>query len=97
MFASRAFYFIFAIAITVSVQLVGVYLVFASLILPALSMIKLPEAKAYPLALLVGTLGYGCGLIASSIYDLPSGAVIVWAMSFVALIGSVLVLKYSRK
>lgn len=95
LFNSKAFYFIFAIAITVSVQLVGVYLVFASLILPALSVIKLPENRAYAYALLVGCLGYGLGLIISTLSDLPSGAVIVWVMCFVALLAGFFNRKYS--
>ena len=40
---SLGFYLIFALAITASVQLVGVYLVFASLILPALAVRSWPS------------------------------------------------------
>lgn len=96
LFDSKAFYFIFAIAITVSVQLVGVYLVFASLILPALSVIKLPENKAYAYALFVGCLGYGGGLIISTLTDLPSGAVIVWVMCFIALVSGFINHRYTK-
>lgn len=79
-----AFYFLFAIAVTSSVQLVGVYLVFASLIIPALG------SRGYTASLIlaygIGALGYGLGLILSTILDLPSGAVIVWVIGGIALL-----------
>ena len=37
------------------------------------------------IAYLVGAVGYGLGLVVSSITDLPSGAVIVWALVVSAL------------
>lgn len=63
------FYALFAVAVTVSVQLVGVYLVFASLILPALVAKRRGLAAGY----LAGTLGYALGLTASALFDLPAG------------------------
>nr|VFK19239.1 MAG: zinc/manganese transport system permease protein [Candidatus Kentron sp. LFY] len=81
------FYLLFAVAVTLSVQLVGVYLVFATLIIPALAGRRYPGRRALVTAYLVGGLGYGFGLILSSILDLPSGAVIVWAIGGVALAG----------
>src|SRR5690349_20278180 len=66
------FYVLFALVVTQSVQLVGVYLVFASLIIPALA----AKRYALPLRLVVGysvgLLGYVLGLIASSVFDLPT-------------------------
>lgn len=44
---SLGFYLVFAVAVTASVQLVGVHLVFASLILPALATRTLPRHSAY--------------------------------------------------
>ncbi len=85
-----AFYYVFAIAITISVQVVGVYLVFASLILPAISVLQLPRARAVLVALFIGILGYSAGLSLSSIIDLPAGAVIVWMLVLVAGLGRVL-------
>jgi len=82
------FYFIFAIAITSSVQLVGVYLVFASLIIPALGSLRYFGTQSLLIGFVIGTLGYGLGLITSSIFDLPSGAVIVWMIATIALISS---------
>ena len=76
------FYPLFAITITLSTQVVGVYLVFASLIIPNLVTLsdKKPELKAF----VVGTLSYGLGLVFSAIFDLPAGAAIVWALVLVA-------------
>ncbi|MCW8932130.1 MAG: metal ABC transporter permease [Gammaproteobacteria bacterium] len=80
------FYLIFAMAITSSVQLVGVYLVFASLIIPAIASNNYKEKPALFIGYIVGVLGYGLGLIFSSIIDLPSGAVIVWGIAIVSLL-----------
>jgi zinc/manganese transport system permease protein len=78
------FYVLFGLSVTASVQMVGIYLVFSSLIIPALASRKatrLRLAKAYA----VGGLGYLFGLIASTMFDLPTGAVIVWAMAIVGI------------
>ncbi|MEI6384733.1 MAG: metal ABC transporter permease [Betaproteobacteria bacterium] len=79
------FYFLFSIAVTASVQLVGIYLVFASLIIPALATRHLTNKKYW--SLFFGALGYASGLIVSALFDLPSGAVIVWALVICSLIG----------
>ena len=79
------FYALFACAVTFSVQLVGLYLVFASLVWPALATFyasRRRHLKAYT----VSTLGYALGLLASSWLDLPSGAMIVWAMVLVGVL-----------
>jgi zinc/manganese transport system permease protein len=73
------FYALFAIAITASVQLVGVYLVFASLIVPALATHRHPKRR-YLFAFTVGIAGYAAGLLFSVWLDLPTGAAIVWAL-----------------
>jgi len=75
------FYATFAIAVTASVQLVGVYLVFSSLIIPALATRALPGRARWLAGYAVGALGYALGLAASALLDLPSGAVIVWALA----------------
>jgi zinc/manganese transport system permease protein len=80
------FYVTFAFAITAAVQIVGVYLVFASLILPALATRRL-EGKARLLAGYgVGAISYLVGIVISSAFDLPTGAVIVWSMAAVSMI-----------
>ncbi len=73
------FYALFALAITASVQLVGVYLVFASLIVPAL-MTSRHTTRRYVDAFGIGLSGYALGLLLSVWLDLPAGAAIVWAM-----------------
>ena len=74
------FYALFALAVTASVQLVGVYLVFASLIVPALATHRIAAHRmAYAFA--IGIVGYAVGLMLSAWFDLPGGATIVWAMA----------------
>lgn len=73
------FYLLFAVTVTASVQVVGVYLVFASLIVPALAAGGQP-GRAYG----IGAAGYALGLLASALFDLPAGAAIVLALVVVA-------------
>lgn len=80
------FYLLFALAVTISVQLVGVYLVFASLIVPGLAVRNYPNTRRLPLAYGVGIGGYAAGLLLSMIYDLPSGALIVWCLATLATV-----------
>ena len=77
------FYLLFALTITASVQVVGVYLVFASLIVPALAASG-RLLRAYAL----GAAGYALGLFASGTWDWPAGAVIVVVMILVAAAAS---------
>jgi zinc/manganese transport system permease protein len=79
-----AFYALFAMAVTASVQLVGVLLVFASLIAPAVATRGVPEHKRLPRAYAVGALGYGIGLAASLAADLPAGAAAVCSLVLLA-------------
>ncbi len=82
--SSLGFYLLFALTITASVQLVGVYLVFASLILPALAVRNLSKfALAY--GYIIGATGYIFGLMFAAILDLPAGAMIVCSLALVAL------------
>lgn len=81
---SFGFYTLFAIAITVSVQLVGVYLVFASLIIPSLAASLCRGDRCQWIAYVVGIGGYAMGLVVSAMFDLPSGAVIVWCIAMIA-------------
>jgi len=80
------FYGAFALAVTASVQLVGVYLVFASLIIPALATRVHSGRRRHALAYGIGAAGYALGLALSALFDLPSGAVIVWALAACALV-----------
>ena len=83
------FYGAFAIAITASVQLVGVYLVFSSLIIPALATRTLHGTRRHLAGFGIGAAGYALGLALSALFDLPSGAVIVWTLAACAAIASI--------
>jgi zinc/manganese transport system permease protein len=80
------FYVLFAVVVTASVQLVGVYLVFTSLIVPAVATYRHAQNRqlAFGYALAFGS--YVAGLAASVITDLPSSPVIVWAMGIIGLL-----------
>ena len=84
------FYVLFALAVTASVQVVGVYLVFASLIMPALAVRGMPEKRGLVAAFVVGAVAYAAGLILSTVFDLPSGALIVWCLAICAIIMAIL-------
>lgn len=79
------FYGVFALAVTASVQLVGVYLVFSSLIIPALATRAWRGPKRHVIGYAIGAAGYALGLALSALFDLPSGAVIVWTLAACAL------------
>jgi zinc/manganese transport system permease protein len=78
------FYALFALAVTVSVQLVGLYLVFATLIVPPLATRRM-ERRRLAAAWALGSAGYALGLVLSTTLDLPSGPVIVWVLVVLAL------------
>jgi zinc/manganese transport system permease protein len=79
------FYALFALAVTASVQLVGIYLVFASLILPALATYWMKSAQQLAWGYGVGAGGYLIGIMASALLDLPTGAVTVLALALVSM------------
>jgi zinc/manganese transport system permease protein len=79
------FYLVFAIAITASVQLVGVYLVFSSLIIPALGTRALPTKYQLPAGWAIGLAAYIVGISLSLVFDYPTGALIVWSMAVTAI------------
>jgi zinc/manganese transport system permease protein len=83
------FYLLFAISVTASVQLVGIYLVFASLMVPALATRSL-RTRALLAGYGVGLVGYLVGLVLSMFFDLPTGAVVVWTLALAALACSLL-------
>jgi zinc/manganese transport system permease protein len=74
------FYGLFAFAVTASVQLVGVYLVFASLIIPALAT-RGYASRRLAVAYGIGAAAYAAGLALSTLLDLPAGPVIVWTLA----------------
>jgi zinc/manganese transport system permease protein len=79
------FYLLFALAVTASVQLVGVYLVFASLIIPALVIRRLRGRSALITGYALGAAGYALGLALSAWFDLPSGPAVVWMLALLAV------------
>lgn len=81
-----AFYFLFALTVMASVQLVGVFLVFASLILPALAADGLADKRGLALGWLLGAAGYAGGLWLSMQLDLPAGPLIVCMLAAFALL-----------
>jgi len=80
------FYMLFAMVVTQSVQLVGIYLVFASLIVPSLAARRFSKNISLLVGYSVGVAGYLIGLVASSILDLPTGAMIVVALAGVYVV-----------
>ena len=81
-FGSLGLYLLFAVVVTASVQLVGVYLAFASLIIPALATRGYKKAPfRLVLGYAMGGLGYATGLALSALFDLPAGAIIVWMLA----------------
>lgn len=74
------FYLVFACAVTLSVQLVGLYLVFATLIVPALATRNFSRGRLLACYAL-GALSYAAGLGLSLRWDLPAGPLIVCSMT----------------
>ena len=78
------FYLLFALTVTASVQLVGVYLVFASLIIPALTVRKAGKHALW-IAYGLAAAGYALGLFGSALFDLPAGPVIVLMLALLGI------------
>jgi zinc/manganese transport system permease protein len=85
-FGGLIFYLAFAVVVTASVQIVGIYLVFASLIIPALATVGIKRGNRLVAGYLIGGLSYLIGIMLSVMFDLPTGAVIVWSMAAIALL-----------
>ncbi len=84
-FGRSGFYVIFAVAVTASVQLVGVYLVFASLIMPALAARKNRRGGPLFAGYFIGAVGLAAGLALSALFDLSTGPAVVTTMAVSAL------------
>jgi zinc/manganese transport system permease protein len=87
------FYIVFAVVVTTSVQIVGVYLVFAALIFPALGAWAWPERTRLKAAYLAAAIGTALGLIVSVATDYPTGPTLVWSLALVSLAGALLELR----
>jgi zinc/manganese transport system permease protein len=79
------FYVLFAVVVTASVQLVGVYLVFTTLIVPAVATYRFAAGRQLAIGYALAAGSYVAGLAVSVVTDLPSSAVIVWAMAVLGL------------
>ena len=79
------FYLLFACAVTVSVQVVGIYLVFATLIVPALATRRMRQSRL-TVCYLLGAIAYVTGLALSAVSDLPAGPLIVCTMTALGLL-----------
>jgi len=90
-FGALTFYLAFAVVVTASVQIVGIYLVFASLIIPALATTGIRRGHRLFAGYLIGAVSYFIGVLLSFLLDLPTGAVIVWSMAVVAIVAGVLI------
>jgi zinc/manganese transport system permease protein len=73
------FYFSFGVMITFSVEIGGILMVFAYLVIPACVAILLHAGMRWRLFIgwIVGVVGSGLGLAASYYFDLPTGPAIV--------------------
>ncbi len=85
------FYLLFAVTVTASVQMVGVYLVFSSLIIPAVAVRRLQGLPAVVTGTLLGVLGYAAGLVCSLKFDWPAGPTVVWMLAIAGLLGGVVI------
>jgi len=79
------FYPLFAITIPFSVSMIGVYLVFASLIFPALAVVKYKNNKAI-WGVVISITSYLAGLLCSYFFDWPAGPSIVFMMAVVSFL-----------
>lgn len=81
-FLKKYFYVVLAVVITTSVQVCGVYLVFASLIFPAVATSYMKNGKRRRLTEYAGeSFGFMAGLLTSYYFDLPAGPAVVWGIS----------------
>jgi len=90
------FYILFPIVITLSVQLVGVYLVFASLIMPALGAARFQEGRQLAAGYCIASIAMFSGLAISVIADLPAGPTLVCSLGVSSLM-AYKIAAYSRK
>lgn len=80
------FYAMFAVMVTVSVQLVGVYLVFTTLIVPAIATYPHAQKRQLYLGYALAAVSYVVGLFLSAATDLPSSALVVPVMIVLGIV-----------
>ena len=79
------FYVLFAVVVTLSVQLVGVFLVFATLIVPPLATRRIRRARLVR-AYAIGVGGFIVGIALSAAFDVPTGPLIVWTLAVLGIV-----------
>lgn len=79
------FFVLFALVATASVQMVGVYVVFASLILPALAVNTMHGGRTVR-AIAIGVIAVVAGIVVSALRDLPAGPVLVFTFAIAAIL-----------
>ena len=80
--SGKYFYLVFALFVTVSVQIAGIYLVFATLIFPAAGVYYITRYHHKMLLGYLGSfLGLTGGLISALLFDLSTGPAIVWGIA----------------
>ena len=91
------FYASFGVVVTSSVQMAGVLVVFSLLIVPAAgAALFLASLRGRLLGgWLIGTLASVAGVVASALWDLPTGASVIAALgvAFAVLLGASLILR----
>jgi zinc/manganese transport system permease protein len=82
LFSRKNFYLLFAISITATVQLVGIYLVFATLIMPALATANVKSSsQKIKIGYVLCLLAYTLGIILSQQWDAPASPMIILCMA----------------
>ena len=79
------FYPLFAITIPFSVSMIGVYLVFASLIFPALAVAR-QNKNQISTGIIISILAYISGLFFSYLFDWPAGPAIILLLSIISFL-----------
>jgi zinc/manganese transport system permease protein len=92
----RLFYGVLALVITASVQIVGVLLVFSSLIIPVLCTQHAPARWRLLCAYNLGAVSYFVGLLLSAVLDISPGAAIVCTLAIFAVVTAKLIAMLQR-
>src|SRR5262249_24885536 len=90
------FYVVLAVVITASVQIIGVLLVFSSLIIPVLATQQAPTRWRLLVDYNLGAVSYLVGILLSAVLDISPGVAIVCALALNAAITAALIQVFTR-
>ena len=90
------FFVLFALVATASVQMVGVYVVFASLILTALAVNTMRGGRT-GVAIVMGMVAVIAGIVVSTRLDLPAGPVLVFSFAIAAVLCRLACAAYAKR